>query len=32
LPDAYGLADEAFRDGWEEPGMSDYDDYEKHRP
>ena len=30
--DAYGLADEAFRDDWEAPGMSDYDEYEKHRP
>ena len=25
-------ADEAFREGWEAPGMSDYDEYEKHRP
>jgi hypothetical protein len=26
--DAYRLADEAFRDDWEAPGMSDYDEYE----
>ena len=30
--DAYAAADEAFREGWEAPGMSDYDDYERHRP
>jgi hypothetical protein len=30
--DAYAAADEAFREGWEAPGMSDYDEYEKHRP
>ncbi len=30
--DAYAVADEAFREGWEAPGMSDYDEYEKHRP
>ncbi len=30
--DAYTAADEAFREGWEAPGMSDYDEYEKHRP
>ena len=32
LADAYAVADEAFREGWESPGMSDYDEYEKHRP
>jgi hypothetical protein len=32
LADAYAVADEAFREGWEAPGMSDYDEYEKHRP
>ena len=32
LADAYTIADEAFREGWEAPGMSDYDEYEKHRP
>ena len=32
LADAYTAADEAFREGWEAPGMSDYDEYEKHRP
>jgi hypothetical protein len=30
--DAYAAADEAFREGWEAPVMSDYDEYEKHRP
>jgi hypothetical protein len=30
--DVYTVADETFREGWEAPGMSDYDDYEKHRP
>jgi hypothetical protein len=30
--DAYAAADAAFREGWEAPGMSDYDEYEKHRP
>jgi hypothetical protein len=30
--DAYAAADEAFHEGWEAPGMSDYDEYEKHRP
>jgi hypothetical protein len=30
--DAYAAADEAFREGWEAPGMSDYDEYENHRP
>jgi hypothetical protein len=30
--DAYALADEAFREDWEASGMSDYDEYEKHRP
>ena len=30
--DAYTVADGAFREGWEASGMSDYDEYEKHRP
>jgi hypothetical protein len=32
LAETYAAADEAFREGWEAPGMSDYDEYEKHRP
>jgi hypothetical protein len=32
LADAHAVADEVFREGWEAPGMSDYDEYEKHRP
>jgi hypothetical protein len=32
LADAYTAADGAFREGWEFSGMSDYDEYEKHRP
>ncbi len=32
LADAYPAADEVFREGWEAPGMADYDEYEKHRP
>jgi hypothetical protein len=32
VSDAYASADETFREGWEAPGMSEYDDYEKHRP
>jgi hypothetical protein len=32
VADAYASADEAFREGWEAPHMSDYDEYEKHRP
>ena len=31
-PEICADADEAFRDGWESPRMSDYDEYEKHRP
>jgi hypothetical protein len=27
MEDAYPLIDEAFREGWEAPGMSDYDRY-----
>jgi len=30
--DADTVADEAFREGWEAPDMSDYDEYEKERP
>jgi hypothetical protein len=30
--DAYAAADEAFLEGWAAPGMSDYDEHEKHRP
>ncbi len=32
VADAYSVADESFREGWDAPGMSDYDEYEKHRP
>ena len=32
VADAYAVADESFREGWDAPGMSDYDEYEKHRP
>ena len=32
LADADSVADEASREGWSRPGMSDYDEYEKHRP
>jgi hypothetical protein len=32
LEDAYAAADEAFREGWDAPVMSDYDEYESHRP
>jgi len=27
MEDAYPLIDETFREGWEAPGMSDYDRY-----
>ena len=30
--DTYIAIDEAFGEGWEAPGMSDYDEYEKHGP
>jgi len=29
--DAYPLIDESFREGWEAPGMRDYDDYENRK-
>lgn len=28
----YPLVDRTFRAGWETPEMSEYDEYEKHRP
>ncbi len=28
----YPAIDEAFREGWDDPAMSDYDDYEAHKP
>ena len=33
IEDAYPLLDETFREGWDAPGMSDYDRYDelKHR-
>lgn len=29
---AYPAIDRAFAEGWNAPAMSDYDEYEKHRP
>lgn len=29
--DAYPLVDEAFREGWSDPKMADYDDYESRK-
>jgi hypothetical protein len=29
IADAYPLIDETFREGWEAPGMADYDRYEE---
>ncbi len=29
---AYAAIDRVFAEGWNDPMMSDYDDYEKHRP
>jgi hypothetical protein len=33
IEDAYPVLDETFREGWDAPGMSDYDRYDelKHR-
>jgi hypothetical protein len=33
IEDAYPLLDETFREGWDAPGMADYDRYDelKHR-
>jgi hypothetical protein len=30
--DAYPLIDEAFREGWSDPRMAEYDDYESRKP
>jgi hypothetical protein len=32
LEAAYPLLDEAFREGWEAPGMEDYDRYDELKP
>jgi hypothetical protein len=29
IEDAYPLLDETFREGWEAPGMADYDQYDE---
>ena len=29
IADAYPLVDETFREGWEAPGMADYDRYDE---
>jgi hypothetical protein len=29
---AYPAIDEAWREGWDDPKMADYDRYEEHRP
>lgn len=29
ITDAYPLVDETFREGWEAPGMADYDRYDE---
>jgi hypothetical protein len=29
IEDAYPLIDETFREGWEAPGMADYDRYDE---
>lgn len=29
---AYSAIDRAFAEGWDDPLMSEYDEYEKHRP
>ena len=29
MQDAYPLIDETFREGWEAPGMADYDQYDE---
>lgn len=30
--EAYAAADEAFRDGWADPKMAEYDEYDSRRP
>jgi hypothetical protein len=30
--DAYPAIDQAFAEGWDDPKMAAYDEYEKHRP
>ncbi|MBC8114707.1 MAG: hypothetical protein H7062_10045 [Candidatus Saccharimonas sp.] len=30
--DAYAAIDQAFAEGWDDPRMAEYDEYEKHRP
>jgi len=32
LESTYPLLDEAFREGWEAPGMADYDRYDELKP
>jgi hypothetical protein len=32
LEATYSLLDEAFREGWEAPGMADYDRYDELKP
>jgi hypothetical protein len=32
LEATYPLLDEAFREGWEAPGMTDYDRYDELKP
>lgn len=32
LAATYPLLDEAFREGWEAPGMADYDRYDERHP
>jgi hypothetical protein len=32
LEATYPLLDEAFREGWEAPGMADYDRYDELKP
>jgi hypothetical protein len=29
--DTYVAIDEAWKEGWDEPQMADYDDYERHK-
>ncbi|HEX8199551.1 MAG TPA: hypothetical protein VF590_03625 [Isosphaeraceae bacterium] len=30
--DAYAAVDRAFAEGWDDPKMAEYDEYETHRP
>ena len=32
VEDTYPLIDETFREGWEAPGMADYDRYDELKP